>query len=369
MALMRSKQLVFDQIVAVLTAWGMKDSDAGETASIMVDADLAGIDSHGISMLPSYRGLVDSGAIDLTSEPEVVSDTESAAVVDGHHNLGHRTSAEAMRVAMTKAEHNGIGSVAVRKSRHFGAAGYYAAMAAERGLIGLVTTTTRTRAMVPSRGTRPVLGTNPIAFAAPTAKAGEPFVLDMSTSTVAVNKVKVFNYRGEALPAGWMSDSTGHSVTDSQVGYSALLEEAGAGLTPLGATDSTSGHKGYGLAVMVQILAGALAGISFDRSQSEAAHEGVGHFFLAIEPGFFGDRENFLGSVSEIVDSLRNETPTDSDRPVLVAGDPERTTRAQRSAEGIPLSEALVDALEEVCSLHGAEFLLGEKASAVSSDR
>lgn len=367
MAVICSEQSVIDQIIAVLTAWGMKDAPAAETASIMVDADLSGIDSHGISMLPSYRGLVESGAIDLTAEPEVVSDSESTAVVDGHHNLGHRISADAMRMAMTKAEHTGIGSVAVRRSRHFGAAGYYAAMAAERGLIGLVTTTTRTRSVVPSRGSRPVLGTNPIAFAAPTTKVDEPFVLDMSTSTVAVNKVKVFHYRGEALPAGWMNDSTGQPVTDSHLGYSALLDEEGAGLTPLGAADSTSGHKGYGLAVMVQILAGALAGISFDRSSSEAAHQGVGHFFLAIDPEFFGDREIFLASVSEIVDSLRNEIPADSGRPVLVAGDPERTTRAQRSAEGIPLSEALVDALEEVCSVHGADFLLGEKASAVDS--
>lgn len=355
-----SHSLVFDQIVGILSAWGMRRNDADETASIMVDADLAGIDSHGISMLPSYQQLVESGALNLTEQHAIVSQGESTAVVDGRHNLGHRTAATAMRTAIDKAERTGIGAVAVRHSKHFGAAGYYAAMAAQVGLIGLVTTTTRTRSLVPTRGRRPVLGTNPIAFAAPSGDADAPFILDMSTSTVAVNKVKVYDYGSLPLPEGWMVDSEGGRITDSGSGYSVLLNEHGGGLTPLGSSDALSSHKGYGLAVMVQILAGALAGVSFTRTHSEAAHEGVGHFCLAIDPSCFGDGGDFRQSVSDIVDTLREEAPINREQPVLVAGDLERATRAKRRFEGVPLSEALLEEIEEVCSHSDIEFLLDD---------
>lgn len=362
-----SYKLVFDQVVAILTAWGMSVDEADETATIMVDADLAGIDSHGVSMLPGYQQLVAAGALDLSAEPTVTDESVSTAVVDGCHNLGHRTTAAAMRLAISKSKASGIGAVGVRRSRHFGAAGHYAAMAAEAGVIGLVTTTTRTRALVPTRGSRPVLGTNPIAFAAPSSDVSAPFVLDMSTSAVAVNKVKVFDYTGSALPEGWMIDSDGESITDSARGYSILLDEYGGGLTPLGTDASTSSHKGYGLAVMVQILAGALAGISFTRSHDDAAHEGVGHFCLAIDPGFFGDTGDFRTSVSEIVDTLRKEPPLVDDRPVLVAGDVERSTRQHRKVQGIPLSDRLLDSLTDVCRQSGAEFLLDEEAVRTTS--
>lgn len=359
MTALLSADLVHRQITRILVAWGMSENQALETAYIMVDADLAGIDSHGVSMLPGYHELVESGALDVSAQAEVVTDTAGTAVIDGHHALGHRTTATAMRKAIEKALQAGIGTVVVKRSKHFGAAGYYASMAAAEGLIGLVATTTRTRAMVPTHGRRPMLGTNPIAFAAPASDPGAPFVLDMSTTTVAVNKVKVYNYSAEPLPEGWMVDSKGASITDSQRAYSLLMDEVEGGLTPLGALNNTSSHKGYGLAVMVQILAGALAGISFNRTREEAARDGVGHFCLALDPGFFGDRTNFRDHVSEIVDTLRKEVPAESDQPVLVAGDQERTTRQRRRIEGIPMSAALVAQLKEVCKGSGTKFLLG----------
>ena len=283
MTALLSAELVARQIWTILLAWGMSEDQARETAEIMVDADLAGIDSHGVSMLPGYFGLIESGALDANAQAEMVTDTAGTAVIDGHHALGHRTMANAMRKAIEMALQAGVGAVVVKRSKHFGAAGYYASMAAAEGLIGLVATTTRTRAMVPTRGKRPMLGTNPIAFAAPTADPEAPFVLDMSTTTVAVNKIKVYDYAGEPIPEGWMVDSAGDSITDSRRAYSLLMEEVEGGLTPLGALNDTSSHKGYGLAVMVP-LAGALAGISFNRTSEEAAHDGVGHFCLVFDP-------------------------------------------------------------------------------------
>jgi LDH2 family malate/lactate/ureidoglycolate dehydrogenase len=203
-----------------------------------------------------------------------------------------------------------------------------------------------------------VLGTNPLAFAAPTANSEEPFLLDMSTSTVAMNKVKVYDYLDKPLPAGWVLDGLARPVTDPHAAYSQLREQQDGGLSPLGGTESLSSHKGFGLAVMVQILAGALAGASFAPLRDAADPNNIGHFCLAIDPGFFGEPELFAASVSQIVNILRSEPPASPDHPVLVAGDPERTSRYARLHSGIPVSDALVDQIRDICTQNEAPFHL-----------
>lgn len=346
------------QILAVLSAWGMASAKASTTAEVMIETDLAGIDSHGISMLPGYQRLIDLGKLDIRADPVVSRESAATAVVDGGNNLGHATMVAAMELACSKARETGVGVVTVRRSHHFGAAGYYARIAADAGLVGLVTSTTRTKAVVPTRSSRPLLGTNPLAFAAPSSSSDEPFVLDMSTSTVAVNKVKVYDYLGQPLPTGWVLDEVGEPVTDSGTAYSLLRSEAGGGLSPLGGSESLSSHKGYGLAVMVQILAGALAGATFAPLKDASDDDDIGHFCLAIDPGFFGEPEDFSASVSQILDTLRAEPPASPDRPVLVAGDNERRVRAERLEIGIPVSAALIEQLGGICAKTGAAFLL-----------
>nr|WP_245192584.1 Ldh family oxidoreductase [Arthrobacter pigmenti] len=353
---MYSAELVRKQILAVLSVWGMAAEKAAITAGVMVETDLAGIDSHGISMLPSYQRLIDSNKLQIRADPVTVLESPATAVVDARDNLGHATMVYAMQLASSKARENGVGVVTVRRSHHFGAAGYYAKIAADAGLLGLVTSTTRTKAVVPTRGSRPLLGTNPLAFAAPSA--GHPFVLDMSTSTVAVNKVKVYDYRGQDLPAGWVLDSLGNAVTDSRAAYTQLQGEEQGGLSPLGGTELLSSHKGYGLAVMVQILAGALAGAAFAPLKDTDDADDIGHFCLAIDPASFGDPESFTAAVSAILDTLRSESSASQDLPVLVAGDKERRMRDERLEAGIPLSSALVEQVRLVCSKSEAEFLL-----------
>lgn len=349
---------VREQILAVLSAWGLAPEKAETTAGVMVEADLIGIDSHGISMLPMYQQLIDSGKLNTGAEAVIERESASTAVIDGGHNLGHSTMVTAMRLAISKARETGVAVVTVHRSHHFGAAGHYATIAAEAGLVGLVTSTTPTKSVVPTRGSRPVLGTNPLAFAAPSAPAGEPFVLDMSTSTVAVNKVKVYDYLNQPLPAGWVLDGLGKPVTDSHAAYSQLRSEQQGGLSPLGGTESLSSHKGYGLALMVQILAGALAGATFAPLRKPADPNDIGHFCLAIDPGFFGEPEQFTASVSQILDTLRSEPPASPDRPVVVAGDMERTVRAERLKTGIPLSEVLVGQIRDICDRSQAPFHL-----------
>ncbi|KRF08673.1 malate dehydrogenase [Arthrobacter sp. Soil782] len=349
---------VRQQILAVLSAWGMASERAEITAEVMVDTDLAGIDSHGISMLPMYQRLIDAGKLDARAEAVIEREGASTAVVDGGHNLGHSAMVTAMRLAVSKARETGVGVVTVRRSHHFGAAGYYARIAAEAGQIGLVTSTTPTKTVVPTRGSRPVLGTNPLAFAAPSANTAEPFLLDMSTSTVAMNKVKVYDYLDKPLPAGWVLDGAGRPVTDSHAGYSQLRDQQEGGLSPLGGTEQLSSHKGYGLALMVQILAGALAGATFAPLREPSDPNDIGHFCLVIDPAFFGAPEQFAGSVSQIVDLLRAEPPAAADRPVLVPGDIERTVRTERLESGIPLSDGLVEHIRDICDQNEAPFHL-----------
>lgn len=339
---------------SVLSAWGMGEDAAATTAAVLVDTDLSGIDSHGVSMLPTYDALRRAGRLDPTAAPTTLRDHPVTALLDAGGGLGHPAGAQAMRMAVAKARDHGLAAVAVRRSRHFGAAGYYARLASASGLIGLVTSTARTPCVTPTRARAPRLPTNPLAFAAP-SDAGE-FVLDMATSTTAVNKVKVHGYHGRALPAGWVLDAAGDSVTDAGEALSRLRTAHDAGISPLGATAELGSHKGYGLSVMVHLLATTLSGTSWNPDGGEA--DDVGHFFLAVDPGAFGDRAEFASGAGAVLEALRGTEPIDPDRPVLVAGDPEAASRARRSAEGIPLAGALVAELREVCARAGVDFAL-----------
>lgn len=352
-------QAVRDQMLAVLDSWGVADDVAETTTTVLLYADLAGIDSHGISMLPIYHRLVVEGRLDVRARPRILRETSGTALLDAGDGLGHGATVRAMELALAKAQRTGVGAVAVRRSHHFGAAGYYATLAAQAGMVGVVTSTTPTRAVVPTRGTRPVLGTNPLAFAAPTTDPGRPFVLDMSTSSVALNKLKVHDYLDKPLPAGWVVDGSGQPVTDPHDAYARVRAQRDGGLTPLGGSEVMSSHKGYGLATMVQILAGALAGAGFaPRREDPSSPPDIGHFCLAVDPAAYHGREAFAVAVSEIVDTLRAQPPASPDKPVLVPGDPERLARLERTASGIPLSDTLLCQLRDVCSVSGAAFLL-----------
>jgi LDH2 family malate/lactate/ureidoglycolate dehydrogenase len=266
-----------------------------------------------------------------------------------------------MELAISKAKEAGLAAVAVRNSHHFGAAGYYAALAPQHGLIGMVTSATRTMGVVPTRGAVPVLGTNPIAFAAP-AERNRPFLLDMATSTVAANKVRVYGLRGQSIPPGWVLDSVGKPVEDSAVATDTIFQTKQGGLTPLGGVEAMASYKGYGLAMMVHILGGALSGASFspirNRTQKPNDPDNLGHFFMAINPDAFRMDGGFQADMDDAIDVLRATPPADPTLPVLVAGDPEAAKRETRLADGIPLPLTLIEKLRDVCARCGAPFLL-----------
>jgi LDH2 family malate/lactate/ureidoglycolate dehydrogenase len=312
-------------------------------------------------MLPMYEKMVHQGTLNMKPQRTMVRESPVMALIDADRGLGHPIAREAMLLACEKARQSGIAAVGVRNSHHFGATGLYAEMASEKGLLGFVTSSTSITGVIPTHGATPLLGTNPIAFAAP-AHRNKPFVLDMSTSTVAVNKVKVYALNDLTLPAGWVVDGQGRTVQDAAQALHICHDQKSGGLMPLGGNTETGGHKGYGLGVMVQILSSALTGGSFsplrNRQGDGKVPHNIGHFFLVIDPAAFREPGDFEAEVDDVLDVLKASASSDPDRPVQVAGDPERAARAVRIAHGIPMPETLLAQLRTIANNAGVAYTL-----------
>jgi LDH2 family malate/lactate/ureidoglycolate dehydrogenase len=352
------------QLVSVLRAWGMSAAHADTTAEMMLETDLRGVDSHGISMLPTYDREFRAGRLNMQPVFKTLREGPAMALIDADASLGHPVSVHAMNLAVDKCREGGVAVVSVVNSHHFGAAGCYSRIAADRGVIGMVTASTRGVTMVPTFGAEPVMGTNPLAFAAP-ARRNAPFELDMATTTVAAGKVKVYKLNHRPLPAGWVVDDKGQAVTDPQQAFDYVFDRPEGGITPLGGAREVGGHKGYGLAVMVHILGGALAGASFspirNRTQKPSDPHNIGHFFLAIDPRAFRDEGAFEDDLDQVIDTLHGARPADPAQPVLVAGDPETATRAERLRDGVPVPDDLMEQLRTVAKSASVSFVLGER--------
>ncbi|HZP36006.1 MAG TPA: Ldh family oxidoreductase [Methylomirabilota bacterium] len=350
-----------EQLVAVFQAWGMSEAHAAVTAEMMVETDLRGVDSHGISMLPTYDKEYRAGRLNMRPQWKTVRDRPSMARIDADRSLGHPVSAYAMNLAVDKCRATGVGVVAVFNSHHFGAAGCYARIAADRGVVGMVTSATRGVTLVPTFAAEPIMGTNPLAFSAP-ARRNAPFLLDMATTTVAAGKVKVHKLNHKPVPRGWVVDGEGRPVTDETAAFSHVFERPDGGITPLGGTRELGGHKGYGLAVMVHILAGTLAGASFsplrNRTQRDSDPHDIGHFFMALDPAAFRDAGEFEADLDDVIDVLHGAKRADPAQPVLVAGDPERLTRAERLEQGVPIPDDLMEQLRAVAERAGVPLVL-----------
>ena len=342
------------QIAAILRGWGMPDAPAAETAEILGYADLHGIDSHGMSMLPPYDVWRREGRLDLAGVPVVLKETAVSALVDGGGGLGHVPGAFAMRLAVAKAKASGIGVCVVRNTSHFGACGYYGLIAADAGMIGMVSTSASGVRVAPSGGAAARLGTDPWCFAAP-GEPGRPFLLDMATTTVAFGRVRNKANEGLAAPSGWVTDAIGQPSVDP-----GDVVERGGFLTSLGGTPENSSHKGYGLAMMADILSAGLAAESFpsDPMHAKGDRVGLAHFFLAMDPGMFRAEADFKADVARFGDAMRATPPLDPARPVMVAGDPERAMAARRRLDGVPVGDGLRAQIKALAEAAGADWLL-----------
>src|SRR5215469_12052608 len=235
----------------VLAAAGVPPEDATLAADVLLAADLRGIDSHGVARLRGYFDAVRSGKINATPEMRVVRETLTTATVDADNGLGLVVGPRANELAMDKALDAGSGWVAVRNTNHFGIAGYYALQAVERDLIGWAMTNS-SALVAPLFGTTRMLGTNPLAIAFP-GDEEPPIVVDFASSAVAFGKIEIARRLGRAIPEGWAIDASGGPATDPQAVYD------GGALLPLGSTRELGGHKGYALAMMVDVLSGVLS--------------------------------------------------------------------------------------------------------------
>ena len=343
------------QLKSILQGWGMPEANAEITAEILAWADLHGVDSHGISMLPGYDRLRRNGRVKLDAEPRVLRQTPVSALVDAGGGLGHVPARFAMNLAIEKARAAGMAAVVVRNSAHFAACGYYTLMAAEAGLVGMACTSAGGIQVAPTFGRKPRLGTDPWSFAAPAAD-GRPFLLDMATTTVAAGRIRNKANEGLPTPPGWVLGPDGRPSDDP------LIVSKGGSLTSLGGSPEGSSYKGYGLAVMVNILAACLSGatlITDPMHTKKPQGMDIGHFFMAIDPGLFRDPADFQTDVARFCNDLRATDPIDPAQPVMVAGDPQRAIAARRLAEGIPVGAGLLGQIRQIAQAAGAEWLLG----------
>ncbi len=354
-------ETIKSHLTAVFRAWGMSDEHAATTALMMAETDLRGVDSHGISMLPTYDKEFRSGRLNMRPVWKTLREGPATALIDADASLGHPVSAYAMNLAVDKCRGIGVAAVSVLNSHHFGAAGCYSKIAADRSVIGMVTCGTRGVTMVPTFAAEPVMGTNPIAFAAP-ARRNPPFQLDMATTTVAAGKIKVHKLNHRAVPSGWVVDGDGKPVTDEDDAFGYVFDKTEGGITPLGGTREVGSHKGYGLAVMVHILGATLSGASFspirNRTQKPSDPHNIGHFFLAIDPRAFRTDGEFEEDLDQVIDTLHGAKRADPNQPVLVAGDPELATRAERLEHGVPIPDDLMAQLRDVAQRASVPFTL-----------
>ena len=332
----------------VLVAFSVPEGDAAVAAEVLIDADLSGIESHGIAHLPWHPGYAPGfqrGLINPKPEVKILRDSPVAATWDADGGLGVLVATKAMHACIAKAEATGIGMIALTNGRHFGAAGYYARIAAERDMIGMAMCNVPPLAVASGSLDR-AFGTNPIAFAAPVLD-DLPFLLDIATTAVAGGKLEIAQRQGKGIPAGWAVDANGADSDDPTI-----LRKAGA-LQPLGSYVETSSHKGYGLGIMVDILTGVLPGMG------SAIFEGAkmqGQWFSAWRIDAFRDVGEFKADMKRMVDHLRGLRPRPGVESVLVAGDPEAQARDERSRLGIPLDSETIEQVAALAEELGIEM-------------
>jgi LDH2 family malate/lactate/ureidoglycolate dehydrogenase len=311
---------------------GVPPRSARTAAAVLSYADLHGFDTHGLANLESiYVRQIESGRINPQAEPEVVRRHGAVAVVNGHDGLGLVTATRAMDLAIARAARFGVAAVAVRRSSHFGAAGFYASRALRRHMIGLATTNLGGQAIVrPPGGGRPLLGTNPLSLAAPADRL-PPFVLDMSTTAAASGKIRQALRRGQPVPDGWLADDAGRTVTDPSAYFAGTAHLRFPGE-----------YRGYGLSVLAEILCGVLSGAAV--GTDTAGEHDVGHFFLALNVGAFRPT-GFGQRMDDLLGALLDCPPLPGREPVRYAGHGRARRRQERRANGVPLDAELVESL------------------------
>jgi hydroxycarboxylate dehydrogenase B len=317
----------------LLDAAGSPAEESRYVAGVLVRANLAGHDSHGILRLPQYVEAIRGGALRPGAPITVERETRAAAVLDGHRGWGPIVARRAMQLAIEKAHAVGTGTVAVRGSQHVGRVGEYPTMAAAENMIGIafVNSYGGGATVVPWGGIEGRFAPNPIAFAAPSG-TDWPVLVDLTTSVVPEGKVRLARSEGRQLPEGCLIDAAGNPTTDP----AALYASPPGALLPLG---GIVGHKGTGLSLMAELLGGVLSGAGIAGAASTGSGNGL--FFQAINIADFLPLEEFLQAVQTLMAWIKSSRPAPGVTEVLVPGEPEHRTTQRRQREGFPVDETL----------------------------
>ncbi len=352
-----------DFCARVLEKMDVPPDDAAVTADVLVAANLRSIDSHGVARLKRYVDGLRDGVMVARSSIEVVHETPCTALMDGGAGLGQPVGVRGMRLAIRKAEEVGVGFVAVRNSNHYGIAGYYAMMALEQGMIG-ISMTNADVLVVPTFGRDAMLGTNPISVAAPAGQE-RPFVLDMATSTVPRGKLEEYDRQGKLLPLSWATDERGIPTADAGRVLDNFKKRAGGGLLPLGgAGELLGGHKGYGLALLVDVLCAVLPGAAYANlvypktPDEKPLPSNIGHFFGAWRVDAFRPIEEFEAAMDDLQRRVKNSPKAEGQERIYIHGEKEYEETQRRLAHGIPLHPKVVAELQKIAEETGVEYNL-----------
>lgn len=343
------RRLMHDTFVGA----GIPAERAAIGSDILLWASLRGVDTHGVRNLrPLYIRFIEDGRLDPLAVPGIEYETPMSIRANGHNGFGLYAAHWAMQQAIERAQQSGLGIVSMHNSNHLGAAGYYAAMAAEAGLVGASMTAyflaeDAEVGVLPIHGKRPMLATNPLAISFPT-ETEVPFLLDMATSVVPYNRIAMLRDAGLPIPLGWGLDGEGNPTTDP-----GQLKQ----LLPLGGTRELGGHKGYSLSLMVEVLCALLSGGWNEAEAAPPATSGGGrkqhnfaHFFAALRVDLLRPLTDFKRDMDDLIRTVHSREPAAGHDRIRVPGEIEHHTALQREANGIPLSETVVADLQTMAA-------------------
>ncbi len=325
-------------------ALGLDTASSTKVAEALVDADLEGIASHGVMLLPMYADKIRAGSVSLAREATVANDTGAAVVLDAGNALGQLTAHQAVEIASERAKKHGLAAVAVRNAFHFGTAGRWASMLAERGAIGVVMSNTRPLMPAPG-GAERVVGNNPLAIAMPSG-SGAPIVLDMAMSATAMGKIRLADAAGKPIPEGWASDASGNPTTDAAAAIKGMLLPA-------------AGPKGFGLAFMIDLFCGGLASGAIGEAVKPLYGDpkmpyGCAHFFLAIDVAHFRALGDFAAAADGFADKLRGSKRALGVERLYAPGEPAQALKAS-NAGTCPLAPETARDLAALASSLGVD--------------
>jgi LDH2 family malate/lactate/ureidoglycolate dehydrogenase len=330
----------------VFVGAGLSAADAETVAAGLVEADLRGIPSHGVMLVPMYVDRIAAGSVTTASRGEVVTDFGAVAVIDAGHAMGILTADQGMALAIERARTLGAGVVVARHAFHFGAAFRYVAAAARAGMVGIAAANTRPLMPAPGGG-RAVVGNNPLAIGVP-RDTQEPIILDMALSEAALGKIRLAAAEGRAIPVTWATDAAGQATTDPEAAIAGMLLPA-------------AGPKGFGLAFMLDVLTGVLSGGAFGSAvkglyADVAVPNDCAHLFIALDPSAFGDSRGFTAGVLELARQVTASPTAPGVDRVRLPGEPEADRRAAARTRGADLDASVLAALHDTAARLGVEL-------------